>query len=77
MQFGKRLAAYVVPAPEAESPSDEELRAHIRAQLARHKVPREIRFVTEIPRTSTGKIRRRELAKRFESETAEIAERTQ
>jgi acyl-CoA synthetase (AMP-forming)/AMP-acid ligase II/NAD(P)-dependent dehydrogenase (short-subunit alcohol dehydrogenase family) len=70
--FGQRLAAYVVPAPEAESPSDEELRAHIRAQLARHKVPREIRFVTEIPRTSTGKIRRRELAKRFESETAEI-----
>jgi acyl-CoA synthetase (AMP-forming)/AMP-acid ligase II len=70
--FGQRLAAYVVPAPEAESPSDEELRAHIRAQLARHKVPREIRFVTEIPRTSTGKIRRRELAQRFESETAEI-----
>ncbi len=70
--FGQRLAAYVVPAPDT-SPSEEALRAHVRARLARHKVPREIRLVDEIPRTSTGKVKRRELSARFDSETADLA----
>jgi acyl-CoA synthetase (AMP-forming)/AMP-acid ligase II/NAD(P)-dependent dehydrogenase (short-subunit alcohol dehydrogenase family) len=70
--FGQRLAAYVVLSPSAASMEDE-LRAYVRTRLARHKVPREIRFVDEIPRTSTGKVKRHELAARFESETADIA----
>ena len=40
------------------------------SRLARHKVPREIRFVDALARTSTGKIKRRELSARYESETA-------
>ncbi len=66
--FGQRLAAYVVPSASS-APSQDELRAYVRSRLARHKVPREIRFVDDIPRTSTGKVKRRELAARFESET--------
>ena len=31
------------------------------ARLARHKVPRDIEFVADLPRTSTGKLKRREL----------------
>ena len=34
----------------------EELRAHLQAQLARYKVPREIVFVADLPRTALGKV---------------------
>jgi acyl-CoA synthetase (AMP-forming)/AMP-acid ligase II/NAD(P)-dependent dehydrogenase (short-subunit alcohol dehydrogenase family) len=59
--FGQRLAASVVPKP-GRSVTAEELQAHVRERLARHKVPREIEFVDELPRTSTGKLRRRNLS---------------
>jgi acyl-coenzyme A synthetase/AMP-(fatty) acid ligase len=71
-EFGQRLAAYVVLA-EGASASSDELREHVRRQLARHKVPREVRFVSELPRTSTGKLKRRQLSAEFEKETAEVA----
>ncbi len=58
--FGQRLAASVVLKP-GHSASAEELQAYVRERLARHKVPREIEFVDELPRTSTGKLRRRKL----------------
>ncbi len=54
--FGQRLAAYVVRAPGSEVTEDE-LKEHVRTHLARYKVPRDIRFVRELPRTSTGKVR--------------------
>ena len=42
--------------------SEDELKAHVKASLARFKVPREIVFVDELPRNATGKILKRELA---------------
>ncbi|MFD4180328.1 acyl-CoA synthetase, partial [Rhodococcus sp. NPDC058514] len=39
----------------------EELIAHARGLLAGYKVPREIAFATDLPRTPTGKIRKNEL----------------
>ena len=59
-EFGQRLAAYVVPALGATL-SEEELKAHIKSQLARYKVPREIHFVAELPRNPTGKVVRSRL----------------
>ncbi|CAN0603351.1 unnamed protein product [Ectocarpus sp. 12 AP-2014] len=38
-----------------------ELRAHVRANLAAHEYPRDIRFVETLPMTTTGKIIRRML----------------
>lgn len=58
--FGQRLAASVVLRAD-RSASAEELQAYVRERLARHKVPREIEFVPELPRTSTGKLRRGKL----------------
>jgi fatty-acyl-CoA synthase len=60
-EFGQRLAASIVLLDGA-SASEDELKDYVRGSLARHKVPREIEFVAELPRTSTGKLRRRELA---------------
>ena len=36
----------------------EELRAHVKAQLAPYKYPRWIEFIDELPKTATGKIQR-------------------
>lgn len=36
----------------------EEIRSHVKARLVSHKVPREIRFCAELPKTVTGKIQR-------------------
>ena len=67
--FGQRLAAFVVLKPGA-SPSGEELQTYVRDRLARYKVPREVVFVAQLPRTSTGKLQRRKLAALYEDEEA-------
>jgi acyl-coenzyme A synthetase/AMP-(fatty) acid ligase len=49
-------------------PGDElarELQDHTRAITAPYKYPREIHFVTELPKTVSGKIRRSELRERL------------
>jgi acyl-CoA synthetase (AMP-forming)/AMP-acid ligase II len=57
--YGQRLRAFVVRTGEV---SEDELRDHVRAHLARFKVPREIVFLDELPRNATGKILKRDLA---------------
>jgi acyl-CoA synthetase (AMP-forming)/AMP-acid ligase II len=59
-EFGQRLKAFVVVTEEADVSADE-LKAHIKANLAAYKAPREIEFVEELPRNATGKILKREL----------------
>ncbi len=60
-EFGQRLKAFVVRRPGAEV-TGEEIRLHVRESLARHKVPREVVFLDALPRNTTGKILKRELA---------------
>jgi fatty-acyl-CoA synthase len=62
-EFGKRLRAFVVRA-EGSSVGEEELRDHVKANLARYKVPRDFVFLDELPRNATGKILKRELMER-------------
>ena len=63
--FGQRLAAYVCVAQDAGRadgvPTADELKSHVRAQLAGYKVPREIHFLDALPRNASGKIVVREL----------------
>lgn len=54
--FGAVPVADIIPSDP--SPSAGSLAAHCRNALASHKVPVEFRFVKELPRTSSGKIRR-------------------
>ena len=44
--------------------SARDVKAHVKANLARYKVPRDVVFVDELPRNATGKVLKRELAER-------------
>jgi fatty-acyl-CoA synthase len=59
-QFGARLKAFVVPRNGAALTPDD-VKAYVRGELARHKVPRDVEFVAELPRNATGKLLRKEL----------------
>ena len=60
-RFGQALKAFVVR-KQGSSVDAEVLQDHVRARLARYKVPREVQFVAELPRTATGKVLRRNLS---------------
>ncbi len=62
-EFGQRLKAFVVPRNGAELTADT-IRAYVKENLARYKVPRDVVFVDELPRNATGKILKRELLAR-------------
>jgi acyl-CoA synthetase (AMP-forming)/AMP-acid ligase II len=61
--FGQRLRAFVVLAP-GQRATAKQLQDHVKAQLARYKVPRDVVFLDELPRNPTGKVLKRELAER-------------
>lgn len=59
---GEIPIAYVVLKPGA-CPDEASILDLCRRELAAYKVPRAVRFVTDLPKTSTGKVMRRELNK--------------
>ena len=61
-EFGEEVAAFVVPRGEV---SPETLTALCQERLASYKVPRQFFFVEQLPRTSVGKVHKRELAERL------------
>ena len=58
--YGKRLRAFVV-LRDGKDASEDDLKAHVKDNLARYKVPREIVLLGELPRNATGKVLKREL----------------
>ncbi|SDR82774.1 fatty-acyl-CoA synthase [Nocardioides scoriae] len=56
--YGTRLRAFVVTSGDVD---EETLKAHVKDNLARYKVPREIVFLDELPRNATGKILKKDL----------------
>jgi fatty-acyl-CoA synthase len=61
--FGKRLAAFIVLKP-GQTLSDDEVKEFVKRNLARYKIPRDVTFVSELPRTPTGKVLKRALRER-------------
>nr|WP_281197284.1 AMP-binding protein [Nocardia pseudovaccinii] len=59
-EFGKRLRAVIVAAVGAELDA-QTVKDHVKANLARYKVPRDVVFIDELPRNATGKVLRRKL----------------
>ncbi len=70
-EYGHTLAAFVVGTAKPEA-----IEAAARRDLASFKVPRTIRMVDELPRTSTGKVLRRELESRLEEDESRKGRRT-
>lgn len=59
-EWGARLRAFVVRHPESTVDADG-IRAYVRDNLARYKVPRDVVFLDILPRNPSGKILKRQL----------------
>jgi fatty-acyl-CoA synthase len=59
-RWGEVGLAVVMPQPGATLDEDR-IRAHLGGRLAKYKIPSFYRFVEELPRTATGKVKRQEL----------------
>ena len=57
------------PGISASPALEEEIRQHVRGRLAPYEYPREIEFIAELPMTTTGKVQRKVLRQREESNT--------
>ncbi|WP_291783419.1 AMP-binding protein [Cecembia sp.] len=60
----EKVVAYVVP--KDKSVTAEEIIAHCRNELTNYKVPREVYFADELPKTNVGKILRRKIKEMHE-----------
>jgi cyclohexanecarboxylate-CoA ligase len=70
-RHGELACAVVIPADEEKAPALEAIVAHLRDRgLAPLQWPERLEIVTELPRTSTGKIRKDDLRARFTGECA-------
>ena len=66
-EMGERVCAVVQVAPGV-TPSDElaeRLREFVRSRIAGYKVPRQVEFLDELPRSAAGKLVKRVLKERF------------
>ena len=59
-RWGERPKAFVRLAV-GQHADEAELIAHVKAHIAKFKAPESVDFVLEVPRTSTGKLRKQEL----------------
>jgi fatty-acyl-CoA synthase len=57
-RWGESPHAFVILKPDAAPPSEDDLRQFLRDRLAHFKVPQSVTFVTELPKTATGKIQK-------------------
>ena len=69
-RWGQRVIAAVVPRPE-HKPTEEELAAFCGTRLASYKVPKQLRFVSQLPRSASGKLLRRRLREDWPNATRE------
>ena len=69
-KYGQRLAAFVVPRDGASLGQDE-VKDHVKQNLARYKTPRDVHFLDQLPRNPTGKVLKRELREMAEDAEAQ------
>jgi malonyl-CoA/methylmalonyl-CoA synthetase len=56
--FGEAVTAVVVMGRDALVPSESDLIAQLKSQLAAYKVPKRIHFVDALPRNTMGKVQK-------------------
>ncbi|MDX6696824.1 MAG: hypothetical protein QOE65_221 [Solirubrobacteraceae bacterium] len=59
-EWGQRLRAVIV-ARDGGKADEKEIKSYVKQHLAGYKVPRDVKFVDELPRNATGKVLKREL----------------
>ena len=64
-KWGEVVVCFMRIADRAERPTDDELKAHIRARLSPQKTPAHWVWMKEFPLTGSGKIQKFQLAERF------------
>ena len=67
--WGEVAVAWVVARPGVAT-DEHDLLAHCEGALARFKVPKQVRFVTAVPRSAAGKTLRRALVAEWLAESA-------
>jgi long-chain acyl-CoA synthetase len=60
VEWGERVTAYIIPQP-GKTIKEAELKAFLKSHLSPFKVPKEYHAVTDLPKSSAGKILKREL----------------
>ena len=73
-EMGQQVKAIVQPAPGVEGSADlgRELIEYVRDRIAHYKAPRSVEFVTDLPRTPTGKLLKRLLQQQFAAQHEEV-----
>ncbi|MBX9569734.1 MAG: long-chain-fatty-acid--CoA ligase [Candidatus Obscuribacterales bacterium] len=64
-RWGESVHAVVVRKPGNENLSEEDLIAFVKDRLAKYKAPRSIEFMTELPKTGSGKIYKKEMREKY------------
>ena len=63
-EWGERVTAFIVPKP-GQKIVPEEMKSFLKAHLSPFKVPKEYIAVSDLPKSPTGKILKREVRKQF------------
>lgn len=63
-EWGERVVAFVIPKP-GHSIAPDQMKAFVKARLSPFKVPKEYIVTTDLPKSPTGKILKRELRTQF------------
>lgn len=66
--WGEKVVACVVPRPDTDLDADKII-DHVGNNLAAYKKPKEVVFLEELPLSTTGKVLKRELRKRYTNRT--------
>jgi fatty-acyl-CoA synthase len=64
-KFGQALKAFVVKSNGA-SVSEDDIKKHVKSNLAGFKTPKQVEFLDELPRNATGKVLKKELKEKEE-----------
>jgi malonyl-CoA/methylmalonyl-CoA synthetase len=64
--LGERIVAWVV-VEDGRTATPDELSDHVANLLTKHKRPREVHFLDELPRNAMGKVMKRDLSPREET----------
>src|SRR5882757_5449004 len=74
-KYGEELCAWIVPKP-GQIATEQEIKAFCAGQIAHYKIPRHIRFRTELPMTVTGKPQKFLMREAMVEELGLVAQKT-